>query len=592
MLDLFAYIERPPAHVAVRPWRPRTLKREEWAKRDYRRVYAWRMQELEKLRTDKEYFQHAWDYYKQPAHWHEFVMDWMDTYDPRKKGDDPKWMPFVLFERQEDLFMFLNGCVGDEQNGLIEKCRDMGATWCACAYSVCMWLFTDGAAVGWGSRKEQLVDKIGDPDSIFEKLRALIGRLPAIFRPKGFNRKDHLTYMKCINPANGSTITGEAGDNIGRGGRKTIYFKDESAHYEHPDLIDAALGDNTHVQIDISSVNGLGNLFHRTAEAAVEWYRGRIFERSKTRKFIMDWRDHPEKDQQWYDERRRRDEERGMLHIFAQEVERNYAAALSNAIIDFEWILAAVDADKKLAGWLDDQGHQVDFESGAEIAGFDVADEGIDRNALAIRRGVKLLIAKEWGSRDPGVSARMVITELRERGRIECMYDAIGIGSNVKSEYNRLTQKIDGEPPILEAKQVAMIPWNAGASVLNPFFRVVDGDPKSALNKDFFGNLKAQAWWALRLRFYRTWRAVQMHLKGEKITYDVGDLIVLSGLIPLIRQVEKELAQPTRATTGNLKMIVDKKPDGMKSPNLADAIVMAYFPIPSDFAIATVGGAQ
>jgi hypothetical protein len=60
-----------------------------------------------------------------------------------------------------------------------------------------------------------------------------------------------------------STATGEAGDNIGRGGRTLGYFKDESAHYEHRDLIEAALGDNTNVQIDISSVNGLGNVFHR-----------------------------------------------------------------------------------------------------------------------------------------------------------------------------------------------------------------------------------------------------------------------------------------------------------------------------------------
>ena len=27
---------------------------------------------------------------------------------------------------------------------------------------------------------------------------------------------------------------------IGRGGRKLIYFKDESAHYEHPEMIEAA----------------------------------------------------------------------------------------------------------------------------------------------------------------------------------------------------------------------------------------------------------------------------------------------------------------------------------------------------------------
>jgi phage terminase large subunit len=29
-----------------------------------------------------------------------------------------------------------------------------------------------------------------------------------------------------------------------------------------------------------------------------------------------------------------------------------------------------------------------------------------------------------------------------------------------------------------------------------------------------------------------------------------------------------------------MKMVVNKSPDGTKSPNLADAIVMAYWPIP------------
>ncbi|MDT9693866.1 hypothetical protein Q5762_37205, partial [Streptomyces sp. P9(2023)] len=82
--------------------------------------------------------------------------------------------------------------------------------------------------------------------------------MPDIWRPKGLKPKDHLTFMKCINLENGSTITGESGDNIGRGGRKSMYFKDESAHYERPEKIEAALGDNTNVQVDISSVNGLG----------------------------------------------------------------------------------------------------------------------------------------------------------------------------------------------------------------------------------------------------------------------------------------------------------------------------------------------
>lgn len=43
-------------------------------------------------------------------------------------------------------------------------------------------------------------------------------------KPKGFTEKVHDNYMRIINPDNGATVTGEAGDNIGRGGRTTSTF--------------------------------------------------------------------------------------------------------------------------------------------------------------------------------------------------------------------------------------------------------------------------------------------------------------------------------------------------------------------------------
>ena len=92
-------------------------------------------------------------------------------------------LPFILFQRQRDLVQFLLACLEGETNGLIEKCRDVGATWVCCAFSVWLWLYWPGVAVGWGSRKEQLVDKLGDPDSIFEKMRMIILGLPREFLP-------------------------------------------------------------------------------------------------------------------------------------------------------------------------------------------------------------------------------------------------------------------------------------------------------------------------------------------------------------------------------------------------------------------------
>jgi len=529
-----------------------------WAP-DYRKTLSERQDRLLRLKSDPSLMIGAREYYRtRPA---EFIEHWCVTYDPRNagRGDLPQYMPFLMFPKQREMVGFLHACLGGEVDGLIEKCRDAGMTWICCAFSVWLWLFYPGAAVGWGSRKESLVDKLGDADSIFEKIRIIILRLPREFWPKGFNPKDHMPFMRILNPENGSSITGESGDNIGRGGRKLIYFKDEAAHYERPEKIEAALGDNTRVQIDISSVNGPGNVFHRRREAGVLWQPGVELERGKAAVFIFDWRDDPRKDQAWYDARRRKAENEGLLHLFAQEVDRNYYAAVEGIIIESEWVKAAIDAHVVL-GFGDD---------GGWCGGLDVADGGGDTNALALRKGVVLQSCDQWGERDVGATARRAIDACRTlRGPIELQYDSIGVGAGVKSEANRLEQ--DGGMP----KGVRLIPWNAAAAVLEPEGRVEPMDRDSPLNKDFYGNLKAQGWWELRRRFYNTYRA-----RVEGIAMPAEAMISLPSTLPQLRQIEKELSQPTKRFTGNMKLIVDKTPDGTKSPNLADAIMMAYWPI-------------
>lgn len=556
--------------------RPKTHTHAEWPP-DYKAIYRWRYRALIKLNADPKLLASSKTYYScRPA---EFIMDWMDTYDPR--NPDLKWMPFVFFMKQNDMIDFLESLDADQESGLIEKARDMGATWLCCGYTIWRWLFIENDAIGWGSRKEALVDKIGDPDSIFEKLRLLLNRLPMIFHPKGFNWARHATYMKLINPENGSIVSGEAGDNIGRGGRKAIYFKDEAAHYERPEKIESALGDNTRVQIDISSVNGLGNVFHRRAEHAIMWERGKKIDKGFVRKFIMDWRDHPAKTQEWYDIERAKYEREGMLHVFAQEKDRNYSAAISNLVIPYEYTRTAVDAHIKVPYIAAAYAEMLKYNQNYYMAGLDVADEGEDRNAMTIREWIIWRSAEEWGERDPGRTARRAIGFCQPySGNIECMYDSIGIGASVKSEYNRLTL----DDKIIDQHQLPFVPWNAGASVLEPFNRIIPDDDKSLMNKDFYENLKAQAWWSLRTRFYKTFKAVT-----EGVVYPVDELISLDSRMPLLDVICKELAQPTHVKSGRLKLMIDKKPKGTKSPNIADSGVQAYFPVPSDSIEAQVG---
>jgi phage terminase large subunit len=534
---------------------------------DYLREIQRRVARIDAIKEDEELRLGMVERYREdPVSW---INHWAVTYDPRNAGTEkPTTMPLIQFKRQEELTQFLYDCITAQANGLAEKARDMGATWICCAFSVWLWLYWPGAAVGWGSRKEKLVDEIGVPDSIFEKIRIIIRHLPRFMLPKGFDDQSHMPFMRIINPANGATISGEAGPNIGRGGRKLIYFKDESAHYERPELIEAALGDNTNCQIDISSVNGLGNVFHRRREAGLEWKPGEPLARDRVNVFVMDWSHHPAKDQAWYEQRRAKAESDGLLHVFAQEVERNYSAAVAGVIIPSAWVASAVDAHVKLG--FDD--------SGRWRAALDVADptEGTtgDLHALAIGKGPILHSIEDWGDGDTGEATRRAIEKLRGK-TVELQYDSVGVGAGVKSEANRLAQEFDSEGKPLLPKGIKFVPWSAGAKVLDPDERVIPGDKESPLNSDFYANLKAQAWWQLRLRFERTHKAIH-----EGAVYDPADLISLPSSLAGLQKLKKELSQATRGKTGALKMLVNKTPEGTRSPNMADAVVMAFWPLP------------
>lgn len=561
--DLFGWQDRVARHRAtVTAWKPIPLTHDQWPP-NYKAVYAWRIKQLIALRSRPGLFDEAKRYYRN--HRAEFILHWMDTYDPRTPQ---KWVPFIFFIRQAEFIDFLEELRADQESGLVEKCRDAGATWLSCGYSIACWLFIPNDAIGWGSRKQDLVDKLGDPDSIFEKMRLLLRRLPQEFMPKGFSTRDHATFMKLINPENGSTITGEAGDNIGRGGRKSMYFKDESAHYERPEKIEAALGDNTNVQVDISSVNGLGNVFHRRREFGKDWSPGVKIEHGFTRVFVIDWRDHPAKTQEWYDTRKAKYIREGMAHIFAQEVDRNYSAAIDNTIIPAEWITASIDAHLVVPYLMREPKHIPELW----FAGLDVADEGVDRNALAVRQWIIWRSIEEWGERDVGVTTRRAVQSVRLLKGCNLYYDSVGMGATVKAEYNRLA-----DDKIIDKRVIKFFPWNAGAKVQFPYERVIPDDDESPTNEEAYYNMKAQAWWSIRTRFYKTFKAVT-----EGAIYPADELISLDSRMPLLHQLVKELAQPTYGGNSSLKTIVNKKPDGTKSPNLADAGIQMFFPTEHD----------
>lgn len=222
------------------------------------------------------------------------------------------------------------------------------------------------------------------------------------------------------------------------------------------------------------------------------------------------------------------------------------------AIIKPVWIEAAVDAHIRL-----------EFTaSGRKRVGFDVADDGADSNANCFAYGSVVLAVEEWSGEDVISSAQLTHTNAIKWQADEIIYDSIGVGAGVKAEYKRL-----------ETGKILCTGFNAGASVFEPdeFYT------QDKTNGDMFANIKAQAWWLLRDRFYKTWRAVNF---GD--AYPADEMISLSSEIQGLDYLKAELSRPRVDHDNNGKVRVESKKDmrkrGIPSPNKADALVMCFAP--------------
>lgn len=511
----------------------------DWRNPDYVAIYNQRIQRLQRIREQgAEAIEALKDYYREhPA---QFITDWGVTFDPRLvERQLPAMIPFILFPKQEDWIKEIMGHWRNQRRGLTEKSRDGGLSWLAVALSGTLCLFYQGMTIGFGSRKEEYVDRSDSPKSLFWKARYFLKNLPIEFRG-GWDGRKHSANMRIQFPETGSSMSGEAGDNIGRGDRTSIYFVDEAAYLERPQLVEAALSQTTNCRQDISSAHGMANPF------AVHRHAGKI------PVFTFHWRDDPRKDDAWY---AKQVAEIGDPIIVAQELDINYSASVEGVLIPSAWIQAAIDSHVKLGI----------ANSGARFGALDVADEGHGKNAFCGAYGFLVEYLKEWTGKGSDilytVQHAFQICDEYEYG--ELRYDADGLGAGVRGD----ARVINASRKIEKQRQITITPFWGSGPVINPDAE----DVKGRTNKDFFGNFKAQSWWGVRTRFQKTFRAVT---EGVAIKHD--EMISISSHLPLLQKLVNELSQPTYKQNGVGKIIVDKTPEGMRSPNLADSLMIRF----------------
>ena len=519
-----------------------------WKRPDYASIFDQRSETLLRIREHPERLPDLRDYYREnPA---DFINDWGVTYDPRNAERGlPTLIPFVLFEKQREWIDYVLARWRAQEPGLTEKSRDCGVTWLSITLSCTLCLFNRGLAIGFGSRKEEYVDKIGTLKPILPKGRMFMEHLPKEFRGGWTSWRD-APFMRINFPETGSLIVGEAGDQIGRGDREAIYFVDEAAYLERPQLVEMSLSQTTNCRQDISSVNGMNNPF-----AQKRWG-------GKIDPFIFDWRDDPRKDDEWYER------QTAALDpvVVAQEIDRDYGASVAGIVIPAAWVRSCIDACAKLG-----------IEpTGAELAALDVADEGVDKNAICGTKGVEVRHLVEWSGKGSDLydTAQRTVNVCDEMGYRGFRYDADGLGAGIRGDMRVINEKRAS----LGARTHPAEGWRGSEAVNDPEGTVegtmgIDGRDKGRTNKDYFANRKAQGWWALRRRAQKTHRWVT-----ESLACHPDEILSISSKSPLCMKLVSELSQATYRQNEVGKMLINKKPDGMPSPNLADCVMMRFAP--------------
>lgn len=513
---------------------------------DYTQVFEWRMERLQRIRANPESLPIMKAFYKDnPA---QFIIDWGMTVDPRNvERGLPARIPFLLFPKQEEWIEWFVEHWRASKPGITEKTRDMGMSWLTVGMASSLCLFNRGVFAGFGSRKEEYVDKIGSPKSLFDKARNFIGLLPVEFRG-GWSAKQHAPHMRILFPETESAMTGEAGDGIGRGDRTSFYIVDESAFLERPYLVDASLSATTNCRQDISTPNGMANSF------AERRHSGKIDV------FTFHWRDDPRKDQAWYD---KQVEELDAVTV-AQEIDINYSASVEGVLIPSAWVQAAIDAHIALG-----------IEpTGVRMGALDVADEGKDTNAFTSRHGFLLEDIDEWSGKGDDIfgTVQKAFNICDQQLLDHFRFDSDGLGAGARGDARVINENREAE----DIPTIVAVPFRGSGAVFDPEGEAIRGDNgrPARLNKDFFANAKAQGWWSLRTRFQKTYRAVT-----EGMEFDPDEIISISGTMKKKDKLVIELSQPTYTVNGVGKIVVDKKPDGTKSPNLADSAMIAYAPM-------------
>jgi hypothetical protein len=468
---------------------------------------------------------------------------WFKTYDPRR---NPPIVPFELWPRQREFVEWWFYLREKRLRGVVVKPRDVGFSWLTAALAVHGWLFEPGFKLTYGSYKEDRVDVPGNMDSWFEKVRFVIKNLPPFLVPPGFS-DSWLMKRNIVNRANGASVTGEIGDNMGRGGRATVYVADEFAHVERSDAVEASLSHVADTVVYGSTPKGTDNAFYRKAVSGIP-------------RFDFRWHDNPRasfwrlpdgtEGHGWpgpegavfpYLE-----EMRSSLSpaSFAEEVMADFYASSECSVFDKRWVEAAMTFCPEAHGWK---------PSGPVVAGVDLAAGGANKTRMVVRQGPKVVAPVFGIDEADGTKVAAALKRECERLKVSVLVmDAHGVG---RSAYDALRSM---------RPQFAVVPYFAGAAASD---RPLPGGLRA---RHVYANRRTETAFHIRDRAERTWSLVTGAAKP-----DPAACLALCGETSIAEGMS--LARYEESSSGKTALVPKKR---MKAESLVmdsfDALCMAF----------------
>ncbi|TPN44443.1 hypothetical protein FJ981_28010 [Mesorhizobium sp. B1-1-4] len=472
---------------------------------------------------------------------------WVYTYDPRLVGKPGgAFVQFKLWPKQREILLWMKDRLEAAEEGLLEKSRDTGATYLTAGFALHQWLFSPGFKATFGSRKVDYVDKKDNPDSIFAKLRIMLRRLPAEMLPEGFNWSQHDNYMRFVNPANGAVISGEGGEDMGRGGRSSLYVVDEAAFVPNAETVEKALSGNTDCVIWVSSVNGMGNLFARKRHSIMKPHQiARLH-----------WRDDPRKTEEWAAAKQASFSD---PTTWASEYDIDYSASVEGICIPAVWVESA----KRLRA-LEPRLRP----SNTGVLGLDVG-AGKAKSVAIARKGPVVEPPQARGDPDTTGTAHWGLEVAKASGCDRLNFDAPGVGAGVSSTL--MNNPVEG---------LTVTAVNTGVPPSEMLW------PDGRKSEEMFGNQKAEVWWLTRTAIQRTHEHV-LFLEGKPNgkEHPVTDLLALPSGDKESDTLCLQLSLVKWGRNDRGKIVIEKKEAlqrrGISSPDHADSLVLTFVDPPA-----------